>query len=82
MFAISIRNEDTRNMLHENVLQPILSRVSSEDKQAKVLTDLIHHKDSHGERNKPGWKFQNFDISKWNESQSVDLIDDNRVYFK
>ena len=82
--VISVRDDSTRAIFQENVLDPILNRVSvgvgvkaSFERQKKIRHKVVDVDVDDG-----GWKFKNFDLQNWSKSPKVELSDDLSEHFR
>ena len=67
-------------MLQENVFDPILNRVNvktiaERQKKLKLKTSKVEDDDK-------SWRFKNFELDNWSKSQKIDLVDDQKEYFR
>lgn len=80
--VIGVRDDSTRAIFQENVLDPILNRVNV--KATFERQKRIRHKvaDVDVDVDDGGWKFKNFVLQNWSKSPKVELKDDLSEHFR
>ena len=87
MFAIGIRDDETRANLHENFVAPFTTRSSISDSNHDNALPSDDNSEEYFEVDKvPKWKFQNYRLENWEKWKDIPFNlkegEDTSKYFR
>lgn len=68
-------SKDARDLINENLVAPVLEHFEKTDFKAKISFDKERPQRKHVHDPSRKWKFANFDLDRWEETQKLKLKD-------